>query len=233
LDWGRLAAEVLSFPLVTVFDKTKSFFDILVNLRQLAIQNEILPEQVQKLSADLAVAEKDKDENQFLRDALGFQTESQRPLVPAEIIGFDPQGVDQEVTLNRGSNQGVVQGAAVVTPGNVLVGVVSKTFDNTSQLDLLTASGVVVNAEDVSGGATGVARGEHGLGLILDLVSQNDIIQSGDRVTTSGLGGQFPKNLLIGQVGKILSSQSELFQRASILPATDFHSLRFVFVIKK
>ncbi|KKW28898.1 MAG: Cell shape-determining protein MreC [Parcubacteria group bacterium GW2011_GWA2_52_8] len=112
------------------------------------------------------------------------------------------------------------------------VGVVAEVAENTSAMDLLTSSKVAINALVVPGGASGLVRGEHGLGLTFDLVSQNEVINPGDELLTSGLGGQFPKDLLIGEVSRITSGESELFQRASVLPATNYRDLNFLFVLK-
>jgi len=125
-------------------------------------------------------------------------------------------------------------GDAVVVSGKVLVGVVSAVFDSTSQFELITSSGIAVNAQVSKREATGgIVRGEHGLGLLFDLISQTEVIKLKDRIITSGLGGRFPANLLIGEVGEIRSSSSELFQKASVISATNLRNLRVVFVVKK
>lgn len=232
LDGARLAVEFLQYPFVKIFDGLKNIFDVLSQIRRLAVENRLLTQQVARLTADLAVSEKAHEENKILRQALGFQTETKLNVVPAEIIAWDFLNADRPATLNRGKKQGVTEGAAIVAPGSVLVGVVSKVFDQTSQMKILTASGVAVNAEVVPENATGVVRGEHGLGMTFDLVSQNVVIRQGEQVLTSGLGGQFPKNLLIGEIGKISSGNSELFQKASIAPAINLQSLRVVLIVK-
>lgn len=233
VDLARQAVNFLTFPMVKIFDKFRSFFSIIINLKNLAYENQILNRQVEKLVAEVANLEKAKEENRFLRQGLGFQRESDFMLIPAEIIAWDFFNLDRGITLNRGEKQGVKEGDPVVVSGNILVGVVSQAFANTSQMNLLSFSGVVVNAEAFPGGGKGIVRGEHGLGITFDLVSQTEVIKSGDRILTSGLGGQFPKNLLIGEIGNIRSSESELFQKASIIPATNLRNLRFVFVIRK
>ncbi len=233
LDWGRVGVEFLSQPLLSLLERVNNFFLLVLQLKDLGAQNQILDRQVEKLTAEVAALEKAKEENRFLREALGFQIESRLSLIAAEVVGLDPLGADQKVTLNRGRNHGVAEGAPVVAGGPTLVGVITAVFDHTSQMDLLTSSGAAVNAEVVPGGATGIVRGEHGLGLTFDLVSQTEVIKPGDKVLTSGLGGRFPKNLLIGEIGKIRSSESELFQKASIIPGTNLRSLRVVFVVQQ
>lgn len=233
LDGGRIGTAVLTYPLVKVFDKIKNFADFVIDLKRLAAENVILTMQVEKLTSEVAELEKAREENRFLREALGFQTEKKNVLRPCEVIGLDPLSADEKVTLNCGRRLGVTEGAVVVSAGNVLVGVIAQALENTSQMDLLNSSNIAVNAVIVPGGATGLVKGEHGVGLTFDLVSQNEFLKPGDRVVSSGLGGQFPKNLLIGEIGQIRSAKSELFQKASIIPATNLRDLHFVFVIKQ
>ncbi len=233
LDIGRLAVDFLTFPLVKGFAKFKEAIYLVLEIQDLSKRNEILTKQIQELTAELAVLEKAKLENRFLREALGFKAEHLYPLVAAEIIAWDQLNVGEKVTLNRGTRHGVGLGAPVVAAGGILVGVISQVAEHTSQMELLTSSAVTINAEVAASGTSGIVRGEHGLGLTFDLVSQTEILKVGDKVLTSGLGGQFPKNLLIGEIDKIRSAESELFQKASVLPATNLRSLRFVFVIQK
>jgi rod shape-determining protein MreC len=86
---------------------------------------------------------------------------------------------------------------------------------------------------DVETEAKGVIRGEYGLGLILDLVSQTDIINGGDTVATSGLSGDFPRGLLIGKIQETKSTPDKLFQQAVVLPRVKYSKLDMVFILKK
>jgi rod shape-determining protein MreC len=65
----------------------------------------------------------------------------------------------------------------------------------------------------------------------LDLISQNTTVESGDLILTSGLGGGYPSDLIIGQVVTIRSLEFELFQQATVQPAVDFTRLEIVLVI--
>lgn len=233
LDYGRQTINFLDVPFVKLFEKIGAFFEFIGRLKELSSQNEILRAKVEKLTAEVAGLQKDKRENKFLREALGFVSQSGLDLVPAEVIGWDALTISQAVTLNRGGKQGVEVGRPVVSESGILIGVISEALENTSQMELLSSSEVVVNVEVLPSTATGVIRGEHGLGILLDLVSQSEVINPGDKVVTSGLGGQFPKSLLIGEIGKIVSGSSDLFQKASILGAANARNSRVVFVVKK
>ena len=65
----------------------------------------------------------------------------------------------------------------------------------------------------------------------LDFISQNATVQPGDLVMTSGLGGNYPANILVGQVLTVKNETSTLFQTASVQPAVDFSQLDIVLII--
>jgi rod shape-determining protein MreC len=67
--------------------------------------------------------------------------------------------------------------------------------------------------------------------LTVGMIPQDLDISTGDVVLTSGLGGEYPNNLLIGQVVGVRKLANDLFQSASIQPAVDFSSLQMVLVI--
>lgn len=232
-DYGRKAVEFLEIPLVATFSLVKNSSQVLVRLSDIYKQNLILSEQVQELSGEVARLEKMSQENRILREALGFEQETNLKLTPAEVITRDFLESEQKLILNRGSSDGVASGAAVVVSGRVMVGVISEVAEHTSEMQVLTSSAVAINAEDAVTGATGIARGEHGLGMLFDLVSQDQPIKAGDDLVTSGLGGSFPKSLLIGKIAETRSGQEQLFQKASVIPAAGLQGLRFVFIVKK
>lgn len=233
IDTARAGAAFLNRPLAGAFRETRNFFTFLGRLYEIDRQNDVLAAQVTVLSAEVARLQNAEYENRVLRDALRFGKEADWPVVAAEVIGFDPFRAEQKVLVSRGREQGIAEGNAVVIPGGAMVGVISEVFGRTAAMDLITSSQITINARTSSGGATGILRGEHGLGLLLDLISQNQRAEPGERVVTSGLGGRFPANLLIGRVGEVRSASGQLFRQASVIPEADLHDLRFVLIIKK
>ncbi|MDD5083305.1 MAG: rod shape-determining protein MreC, partial [Candidatus Moranbacteria bacterium] len=65
-----------------------------------------------------------------------------------------------------------------------------------------------------------------------DTVLLSDVLKQGDSVVTSGLGGDFPRGLLLGKVDIARPSSDRLFQQVTLVPAITFSKLRTVFVIK-
>ena len=85
---------------------------------------------------------------------------------------------------------------------------------------------------DLQTGAKGIVRGEYGLGLVLDMVSQTDLLNVGDDVVTSGLGSDISKGLLIGKIKELQVSSDKLFQGALISPRVKYANLDTIFIIK-
>jgi rod shape-determining protein MreC len=78
---------------------------------------------------------------------------------------------------------------------------------------------------------TGIVRGHIDSGLLMERIAQGETISPGDIVLTSGLGGNFPDKLVIGQITEVLQRDSDMFQRARIRPTVDFGKLEEVMVI--
>jgi len=146
------------------------------------------------------------------------------------VIGRDPSPFLRYVIINIGSNEGILPGMPVVTDKG-LVGRVDAVIAEAARVQLVTdaasAVDVRLQASNTEAMLAGSVTGE----LSLNMISQDAVIQAGDVVLTSGLGGTYPPNILVGQVVSIRKLQSELFQQAAIQPNVDFTRLQFVLVI--
>ena len=112
-----------------------------------------------------------------------------------------------------------------------LVGRVSQTTASAALVQLISDPGTVINVrlepERVDGILSGSITGD----AKLDFIPQSANIDPGDLVLTSGLGGNYPPNILIGQITSVRSQDFDLFQSASIQPVVDFDKLEIVLVI--
>ena len=133
--------------------------------------------------------------------------------------------------IDRGSSFGISPGNAVLDEFGNLLGVVQEVSGSSANVLVITDGKVKVDARVIGKDALGVISGSHGLGLNLDLVAQEIELEQGDKVVTSGLTGEMPAGILIGEIDEIQSSESELFQRFSVNPAAKTKDFRFVLVI--
>lgn len=150
--------------------------------------------------------------------------------VIARVIGHDPSIYLDFIVIDLGERQGVRSGMPVVTERG-LVGRVAQVHDTTAEVLLITDVNSAVTALVQNSRATGVVRGVAGGGLLLDHVPQDVAVHEGEIVITSGMGGVFPKGLVIGQISKVYQQDYEMFQQARVRPTVDFRNLEQVLVI--
>jgi len=149
----------------------------------------------------------------------------------ASVIGFDTSPLFRSIILDKGSQDGVFVGMPVESARG-LVGQVFRTTDHSAMVLLVTDNISSIPARMGDSRATGIVRGG-GLGgaATLDWVDLEAQVDIGEVVYTSGLGGRFPQDMVIGRVTDVEGRESDLFQRATIQLAVDFDSLEMVFVI--
>jgi rod shape-determining protein MreC len=148
----------------------------------------------------------------------------------AAVIGRDPSPFLRFVIINIGSNQGVLAGMPVVTDKG-LVGRVDAVLAEAARVQLVTDAASAVNIRMQESDTEAMLVGSITGDLSLDMIPKDANVQVGDIVLTSGLGGTYPPNLLVGQVVSVRNLNSDLFQAAAIQPNVDFNQLQFVLVI--
>jgi rod shape-determining protein MreC len=149
----------------------------------------------------------------------------------ASIIGYDTSPLFRSIILDKGANDGVHVGMPVESARG-LVGQVYRTSGRSAMVILITDNIGSIPARLGTSRATGIARGG-GLGgaMTMDWIDLESQIDVGEVVLTSGLGGRFPEDMVIGRIIEVERHEADLFQRATIQPAVDFDSLEMVFVI--
>jgi rod shape-determining protein MreC len=112
-----------------------------------------------------------------------------------------------------------------------LVGNVDAVTASAARVQLITDQGSVVNVKLKESQIEAQVQGSVTGDISLRMVSPGVVITEGDLVLTSGLGGTYPPEILIGQIESINSTEGELFQTASVQPSVDFNNLQAVLVI--
>jgi rod shape-determining protein MreC len=148
----------------------------------------------------------------------------------ASVIGRDPSPFLHYVIINAGSNAGILPGMPVVTDKG-LVGRVDAIIAEAARLQLVTDPASAINVRTQASNAEAMLVGSTTGDLSMDMIPQDANIQVGDVVLTSGLGGNYPANILVGQVISVRKLQSDLFQQAAIQPNVDYNQLQFVLII--
>jgi rod shape-determining protein MreC len=209
----------------------------LKELRTLRSTNRQLQTVVDTLTIDNLRLKEVEAENQRLRELLRFRQlnpiyDVRGGQVVARVISKGPSNYLNSITLDLGKDHGIEPGMPVVTERG-LVGRIQKVGPSTSNVLLITdpSSGVQAIIQRESSREVGVVNGRAGDLPVMDYIPQDGDVVTGDLVITSGLGGTFPKNLVIGQVVDVRRKDYEMFQQATLRPTVDFDRLEFVLVI--
>lgn len=209
------------------------FFDFIGSISELKKENEQLTNENNTLSGEVASLREQEGENKALREQLGLIPKEKFHLEASFVIGQNPQKLGSWLLVDKGSSSGIETGMPVIASEGILVGKVEEAYSQSSRVVLLSDSGSAINAVDLETGTKGIVKGEYALGIIMDMISQSDIVNVGDMIVTSGLGSDIPQGLLIGKVKEVRTSKDELFQQALIIPRIKYSGLETVFMIKR
>lgn len=228
------APRPLSSLVSGIVRPVKNFVQTVGSLRKLAGENTRLESELLSARQKAADSDRLRTENDLLRRELAFKQKTNLTLHSCTVLSRDPEQLSDALVIDCGEEQQLKEGQAVLSQGYLVgkvfhVGKFSSTvFLITNAQSSIDVQVSVPNADRV----TGIVKGSFGSGIIIDLVSQNSPLNQGDLVTTAGISGAIPKDILIGQVGQSLSKPEDLFKKASISSPVDFRNLDFVFVVQ-
>jgi rod shape-determining protein MreC len=198
---------------------------------QLREQNAILESQVTQLQTQLIEMEERLGEAQVCFALLDFgRTNPQYEYIAATVIGREISPFLQYIIIDKGTEDGVGFGMPVVTQQG-LVGRVDAVIASAARVKLITDSTSVVNIQLQSAEIEAQLKGSLTGDLSLDMIPLDEVIEPGDVVLTSGLGGNYPPNIFVGQVLSTQRRENALFQTASVQPIVNFESINAVLVI--
>lgn len=205
------------------------------DIKELRRRNEELQGLADSLMIENVRLKEVEAENETLRRLLEFTQANpnhsyKAAEVKARVIGRDPSNFLSYLIIDVGSQQGIEKGMPVVTERG-LVGRITAVGSNWAKVMLIIDPSSSVNALVQSSRATGLVEGQVGGGLVMKYIPQGETVNVNDIVLTSGLGGNFPKALIIGQVIAVHQRDIEMFQQADVRPTVDFNNLEFVLVI--
>ncbi len=225
----------------------------LADSQRLRTENESLRTEVERLRSLVISLQEAENENRVLREQLGFaQASPTYDLLPARVIGRDPNNFIQTLIIDKGTRDGVREGKVVVAAGRVrlpveqgdqqrqedllvvqgVVGTVIQAGPNYAKILLITDSSSAVNVMIQGSRSDGLLVGQGRGGLTLKYIRQGEGVLPGAVVLTSGLGGAFPRSLAVGVISNVQSKDQSPFQTASVVPVVDLARLDIVFVIR-
>jgi rod shape-determining protein MreC len=174
-------------------------------------------------------------ENELLRQLLNYtrsnpQFSYQPSTIVGRSIGVDPTNLLYFVYVDVGARNGVAENMPVITDRG-LVGRVTAVSPNSAQVLMLIDPASAVNALIQNSRVTGIVRGNIDGTLTMERIPPSEKVSPGDIVLTSGLGGNFPDKLVIGQVTEVMKRDQDMFQTARIRPTVDFGKLETMLIV--
>ena len=159
-----------------------------------------------------------------------FLDKDERPFVIAKVIGYDATQWSKVVFINRGTNHKVQKNSSVMNNAGV-IGHVIHSSPNSSKVLLITDSRSAVDSLFQETRESGITVGTGENICEMKFVPISAKINLGDKVISSGLGGVFPKGLVVGRVVDIVKQSQELFQDIMVEPSADLSNIEEVIVL--
>ncbi len=231
---ARGAAKSLLAPvegvitsLAAQYDRVTSVFGDVSSLRaenqRLRAADEALRRQVVELNAAAK-------ENASLRQALDFERSSGPRMVAADVIGRGPDGFSRTMEIDRGTAEGVKPGMAVATGAGLLgrvreagphAAIVQTLADPRSRVDVFLSKS---NLQGTVSGGSNVLQLE--IKRTFGVVASN-----GEWALTSGVGGSYPRGLVIGEIASVTHRDSSATDVAQLAWVNEPSGISFVLVI--
>ena len=191
----------------------------------LAEQNADLRRELQQMKAWKEAALQLEQENARLLDLNNVRLDPQLTYVTGVVLADSGSPFRQSVLLNVGTRDGIVDGWATMD-GIGLVGRISGVGEKTARVMLLTDTSSRIPVTIQPSGQRAILGGDNTLNPPIEFLENPDAVRPGDRVVSSGDGGVFPADLLVGQVA--LGSDRRLRVRL----AADYERLEFLRVLR-
>ena len=234
-------AGTLSSPFRSAYSALANWIDeqqaYFADNTALLAENQALRNQIAEMERDFRLSKDDSEENARLRELLDlrekrrdFQFES------AMVTQRSTSNWISSLTLDRGTLHDVAVGNCVVTEEGFLVGVVTEVGLNWCTVLTILDSDTSLGALVFRTGDVAVAQGRFDLmtqGLLtLSYLPADCQLLAGDLVVTSGLGGYYPSDLVIGTVDSVQLDDSGSTRFAVVTPSARLDQLKQVFIIK-
>ena len=191
-------------------------------------------EQIERSSAEI------RQENNRLREQLGFSQDLRYQHIPAVIIGQDPGNLFSAFVINKGMHSGVAVSMPVIAYHNGTQGLVGKVVYAGAFESLvmpLYDERCFISSRLAESRYEGIVEGGGipEIPLLMRFIRKRarDEINIGDMVVSSGLGGIYPAGINIGRVSKINYQEDELSMDVELEASIDFSRLEYVFVLKQ
>lgn len=182
---------------------------------------ELCTERLTQTTVIASQAQQSANEVMQWQQVVGYEQRTGLQGLAARIIarGETPAST---VIIDRGANDGITEGSAVVIGNGILYGTIIS-LEDTQALVRVTEDARSALSATIQGitKTMGLVVGQEGAALEMQYIPQDTKIAVGDIVVTSGLGGKIPEGLILGTVQSVEAAPSAPFLTATILPVHD------------
>ncbi|HXZ44485.1 MAG TPA: rod shape-determining protein MreC, partial [archaeon] len=201
-----------------------------VDLRGVREENKRLQLETTMLKRRLDQLQDQALETQRLERLLAMRQVSKAEFLTARVVGKDATNWFKTILLDRGSLEGIRRNQPALAPDG-LVGRVVEVAPTSARVQLLTDPLSAVGGMIQRTRVTGIVSGNLGAGARVRYLPLMADVVVGDEVVTSGMGGVFPKGILIGRISSVERKSGALFQEATLQSAVDLSRLEEVLIL--
>lgn len=235
-DMGTVVIKVVSTPFNFVHDK----IDEMVEKNDIYEKYKEIKNKEEQIDSVIAQNDNLKDEIGKLKETLNLNTIlSDKVYMNATVVTRNIDYWYNEITIDKGSKNGIEKGMAVVVPKG-LIGQITKVSNYTSTVKLLSNE----NMSDKISVKIRVNDDQYVFGLIsgytaknntytVEGISENVDIPKGADVVTTGMGSMFPSGIQVGTVTKVTTDNFDLSKVVKVKSSVDFNDIDYVTVLKR
>jgi rod shape-determining protein MreC len=216
--------------MVRIAEGGESLWEQFTEIGRMRVENARLRAQLDTLSREAAALREQAASADRLERLLELREKVAYRSVAARVVSRDPGHWFATLVVDRGRREGVDRNSPVVTPDGVVGRVIEVTPTASRVLliaDSRSALGVLVQDSRAAGVVEGWGTGT----LRLKYLSRAAALKQGDRVVTSGLGGVFPRGLVVGRIRSVTREEGALLQEAEVEPAAALDRLEEVLIL--
>ena len=234
----NVVTNLISLPqrfIVNAKNYTSENNEYFSNVERLQKENEELTQELKEINEKLLNYENLQAENELLKKHIKLANlYPDYSIIVADIITASTSNWEYTYTINRGSKDGIEPNMAVIAESG-LVGYIESVTSNTAKVVSILDAGYAVSARVTRTRDTVISKGSLSLAekrqmRITNIPIGVSLIE-GDKIETSGLGGIYPKGILIGKVRSFEQKSNPVENEAIIESYVDFDKLETVAVI--
>lgn len=218
--------KVLNYSITGVKDNWLRY----IALVGMEAENKNLKKQINELKAVLISYQEGYQEAQRLKKLLSLSDNYNYRFTSARVIGREQSALSRTVLINKGSSDGLKAGMPVVAPPGLIGRLVDVSW-HVSRVMLFIDENSNIDAIVQRNRTQGIISGAGSRGLVFKYISKTQDVKEGDVIISSGMGGVFPKGMLIGQVSRVDRQDGGLFLKITVAPYTDFSKLEEILIL--